>query len=112
VDEIGDVTSPNNSERCSQALADDSERSRSATGCPNCRADSAGYSGVGRSAWCRGEADDASSTRARTHADLLPQLVWVLRKDGHAAAIDLRAVPGVGAEGVLTMDGELRRTRL
>jgi hypothetical protein len=35
-----------------------------------------------------------------------------LRKDGHEAAIDLRAEPGVGAELVLSMDGELRRTRL
>jgi hypothetical protein len=45
------------------------------------------------------------------HADLLPQRVWALRKDGHEAAIDLRAVPGIGAEIVLTVDGELRRTR-
>ena len=27
-------------------------------------------------------------------------------------AIDLRAVPGIGAEIVLSVDGELRRTRL
>jgi hypothetical protein len=38
--------------------------------------------------------------------------VWVLRKDGHEAAIALRAVPGLGAELVLSVDGELRRTRL
>jgi hypothetical protein len=29
-----------------------------------------------------------------------------------AAAIDLKAVPGIGAEVVLTVDGELRKTRL
>jgi hypothetical protein len=46
------------------------------------------------------------------HDDLLPHRVWTLRKSGHEAAIDLRAVPGVGAEIVLTVDGELRRTRL
>jgi hypothetical protein len=28
------------------------------------------------------------------------------------AAIDLKAVPGIGAEVVLTVDGELRKTRL
>ena len=38
--------------------------------------------------------------------------MWTLPKSGHAAAIDLRAVPGVGAEIVLTVDGEWRRTRL
>ena len=55
----------------------------------------------------------ARVVQARTqHADLLPQRVWTLRKDGHEAAIDLRAVPGIGAEIVLTVDGELRRTRL
>jgi hypothetical protein len=42
----------------------------------------------------------------------LPQRVWTLRKDGHEAAIDLRAVPGVGAELVFLVDGELRRSRL
>ena len=30
----------------------------------------------------------------------------------HAAAINLKAVPGIGAEIVLTVDGEMRRTRL
>jgi hypothetical protein len=55
----------------------------------------------------------ARVVHARTqYADLLPQRVWALRKDGHEAAIDLRAVPGVGAELVLTVNGELRRTRL
>jgi hypothetical protein len=55
----------------------------------------------------------ARVVQARTqHGDLLPQRVWALRKDGHEAAIDRRAVPGVGAEIVLTVDGELRRTRL
>ena len=38
--------------------------------------------------------------------------MWTLRKGEHEAAIDLRAVPGVGAEIVLTVDGEWRRTRL
>ena len=42
----------------------------------------------------------------------MPQRVWTLHKGGHAAAIDLKAVPGVGAEIVLTVDGELRKTRL
>ena len=41
----------------------------------------------------------ARVVQARTrHADLLLQRVWALRKDGHEAAIDLRAVPGMGAE--------------
>ncbi len=44
--------------------------------------------------------------------DLLPQRVWTLHKGEHAAAIDLKAVPGVGAEIVLTVNGELRKTRL
>jgi hypothetical protein len=55
----------------------------------------------------------ARVVQARTqHEDMLPQRVWTLRKGAHEAAIDLRAVPGVGAEIVLTVDGELRRTRL
>ena len=33
-------------------------------------------------------------------------------QERHEAAIDLRAVPGVGAEIELTVDGEMRRTRL
>jgi hypothetical protein len=37
---------------------------------------------------------------------------WALRKGEHEAAIDLKAVPGIGAEVVLTVDGELRKTRL
>jgi hypothetical protein len=37
---------------------------------------------------------------------LLPQRVSTLRKSGHGATIDLRAVPGVGAEMQLTVDGE------
>ena len=44
--------------------------------------------------------------------DLRPQRVWVLRKDGREAAIDVEAVPGIGAEIVLTVDGEMRKTRL
>ena len=51
--------------------------------------------------------------QARTeHDDLLPQRVWVLRKGTSEAAIHLRAVPGIGAEIVLTIDDELRRSRL
>jgi hypothetical protein len=46
------------------------------------------------------------------HDDLLSYRLWMLRKDGREPTIDLRAVPGVGAEIVLTVDGELRRTRL
>jgi len=38
--------------------------------------------------------------------------VWTLHKGGHAAAIDLKVVPGIGAEIVLTVDGEPRKTRL
>jgi hypothetical protein len=30
----------------------------------------------------------------------------------HAVAIDLKAVPGIGPEIGLTVDGELRKTRL
>jgi hypothetical protein len=45
-------------------------------------------------------------------ADLLPQRVWTLHKGEHAAAIDLNAVPGIGAQIVLTVDGEWRKTRL
>ena len=33
-------------------------------------------------------------------------------KGEHEAAIDLKAVPGIGAEIVLSVDGEWRRTRL
>jgi hypothetical protein len=43
---------------------------------------------------------------------LLPKRVWALRKGGHEAAIDIEAVPGIGAEIVLTVDGEWRRSRL
>ena len=51
--------------------------------------------------------------QARTHRDdLVRHRIWALRKDGHEAAIDLRAVPRVGAELVLSVDGELRRARL
>jgi hypothetical protein len=55
----------------------------------------------------------ARVVQARTeHDDLLPKRVWALQKDGHEAAIDVKAVPGIGAEIVLTVDGELRRSRL
>ena len=50
--------------------------------------------------------------QARTERDdPRPQRVWTLHKSEHAAAIDLKAVPGIGAEIVLTVDGELRKTR-
>jgi hypothetical protein len=39
--------------------------------------------------------------RAR-HEDLLPQRVWTLRNDGHDAALDLKALPGIGGGIVLT----------
>ena len=55
----------------------------------------------------------ARVVQARTnHDDLIPRRVWALRKDGHEAAINVRPVPGIGAEIVLTVDGDLRRTRL
>jgi hypothetical protein len=55
----------------------------------------------------------ARVVQARTHRDdLVPQRIWALRKEGQEAAIDLRAVSGVGAELVLCVDGELRRARL
>jgi hypothetical protein len=55
----------------------------------------------------------ARVVRPRTqHDDLLPQRIWTLSKGSSETAIDLRAVPGVAAEVVLTVDGELRRTRL
>jgi hypothetical protein len=51
--------------------------------------------------------------QARTERDgLRPQRMWTLRNGEHAAAIDLKAVPGIDAEIVLTVDGELRKTRL
>jgi hypothetical protein len=37
---------------------------------------------------------------------------WTMHKGDHAAAIDLKGVPGIGAEIVLTVDGEMRKTRL
>jgi hypothetical protein len=50
--------------------------------------------------------------RSRARLICSRQRVWTLRKSGHEAAIDLRAVPGVGAEIVLTVDGELPGARL
>jgi hypothetical protein len=51
----------------------------------------------------------ARVVQARTQrADLLPQRLWTLRKGEHEAAMDLRAVPGVGAEIVLSVDGEFK----
>jgi hypothetical protein len=54
----------------------------------------------------------ALSRRARRRDDLRPKRVWTRHKGEHAAAIDLKAVPGVGAEMALTVNGELRKTRL
>jgi hypothetical protein len=55
----------------------------------------------------------ARVVQARTQRDdLRPQRVWALRKGEHEGAIDLKPVPGIGAEIVLTVDGELRKTRL
>ena len=55
----------------------------------------------------------ARVVQARTqHDDLLPKRGWALRKGGHEAAIHVKAVAGIGAEIVLTVDGELRKTRL
>ena len=48
----------------------------------------------------------ARVVQARTERDdLRPQRVWTLHKGEHAAAIDLKAVPGVGAEIVLAWRG-------
>jgi hypothetical protein len=38
--------------------------------------------------------------------------MWTLHKGEHAAAMDLKAVPGIGAEIVLTVDRERRKARL
>ena len=55
----------------------------------------------------------AHVVQARTQRDdLRAQRVWVLHKDEHAAAIDVKAVRGIGAEIVLSVDGEWRRSRL
>ncbi len=55
----------------------------------------------------------ARVVQARTkHDDLIPQRLWALRKDGHEATISMRLVPGIGAENVLTVDGEWRKPRL
>ena len=48
----------------------------------------------------------ARVVEARTERDdLRPKRVWVLRKDGREAAIDVKAVPGIRAEIVLSVDG-------
>ena len=55
----------------------------------------------------------ARVVEARTERDdLRPQRVWALRKDGREATIHLKAVPGIGAGIALTVDGEMRKTRL
>jgi hypothetical protein len=55
----------------------------------------------------------ARVVQARTERDdLRTQRVWVLRKGEHEAVIDLEAAPGIGAEVVLTVNGEMRKTRL
>jgi hypothetical protein len=55
----------------------------------------------------------ARVVQARTERDdLRPQRVWTLHNGDHAAAIDVKAEPGIGADVVLTVNGELRKTRL
>ena len=50
--------------------------------------------------------------QARTERDdLRPKRVWYC-KEGREAAINIKAVPGIGAEIVLTIDGQWRKTRL
>ena len=39
-------------------------------------------------------------------------MVWRSAEGGHEAAIDLSAVSGIGAEVVLSVNGEWRRSRL
>jgi hypothetical protein len=52
----------------------------------------------------------ARVVQARTERDdLRPTRVWVLRKEGREAAIDVKAVPGIGAEIVLSVDGQWRK---
>jgi hypothetical protein len=46
------------------------------------------------------------------HEDLLPRRVWTLRNGTREVAIDVKALPGIGAEIVITADGEWRKTRL
>jgi hypothetical protein len=51
--------------------------------------------------------------QARTERDdLRPQRVWALRKGEHEASIDLKAVPGIGAESCSRWTGRCRKTRL
>jgi hypothetical protein len=51
--------------------------------------------------------------QARTERDdLRPRRVWTLHKGEHAAAIDLKALPAIGAEIVFTVDGEMRKAWL
>jgi hypothetical protein len=52
----------------------------------------------------------ARVVEARTERDdLRPKRVWVLRKEGREAAIDVKAVPGMGAEIVLSDGSGARR---
>ncbi len=57
--------------------------------------------------WSRVRA--ARNGHAGTHT---LQLAWQLRKDGHAAALAVRAVPQVGTDVTLLVDGELVKSRL
>jgi len=52
-------------------------------------------------AWCSAHGARGSAAQARMAA----------QEGEHEAAIDLKAVPGIGAEIVLTVDGEWRNTR-
>jgi hypothetical protein len=55
----------------------------------------------------------ACVVQARTERDnLRPQPVWTLHKGEHAAELDVKAVPGLGAAIALTVDREMRKTRL
>jgi hypothetical protein len=54
----------------------------------------------------------ARVVKARTERDdLRPKRAWARRKEGREAQIDVKAVPGMGAEIVLS-DGQWHKTRL
>jgi hypothetical protein len=50
--------------------------------------------------------------REQSAAEHQPEHAWTLTKGEHTAGLELRQVPGVGAEIVLLVDGELVRSRL
>jgi hypothetical protein len=51
-------------------------------------------------------------SREQSAAEHHHEHAWVLTKGQHTAGLELRQVPGVGAEIVLLVDGELVRSRL